>query len=46
MFLCNIIIFLGLGIILYVEIENIRFKYKNSGIVFNFLIKLSYGNLR
>lgn len=37
---------MGLGTILHVEIENIRLKYKNSRIVFNFLIKLSHGNLR
>lgn len=46
MFSCNTTIPLGLGTILHVEIENIRLKYKNSGIVFNFLIKLSHGNLR
>lgn len=46
MFSCNTTIPLGLGTILHVEIENIRLKYKNSRIVFNFLIKLSHGNLR
>lgn len=46
MFSCNTTIPLGLGTILHVEIENIRLKYKNSRIVFNFLIKMSHGNLR